>query len=58
MSKKQNPKGPFEIRKQRLNIRFENENISWPFYFTQNEIIHLKKVYIQELVGWTTAWTL
>ena len=43
-SKKRNPKGPFEIQKQVLNYRFENENISWPFDVTLNGIIYLEKV--------------
>ncbi|CAB4023992.1 protocadherin Fat 4-like, partial [Paramuricea clavata] len=43
ISKKQNPNGPFEIRKQLLSYRFENENIAWRFDVTQNGIIYLKK---------------
>ncbi len=43
-SKIQNPNGPFEIRKQVVNYRFPDDNISWPFDVTLSGIIYLEKV--------------
>ena len=44
MSRRRNPRGPFEKRKQLLIYSFDNENITWPFHMTQTGIIYWKMV--------------
>ena len=44
MSRRQNPRGPFEKRKQLLIYSFDKENITWPFHMTQTGNIYWKMV--------------
>lgn len=44
ISKRRNPSGPFDKRKQLLIYSFLNENIIWPFHMTLTGIIYWKMV--------------